>query len=358
MTSQTHARLLEPTRLGLVCIVVSLAVLTPNATQAQPQVPITASANPERATTFQEVAIAVEGIEECPSLETPFVVEEGLIEVALRTHCPILPPSPAPFRLHALIGGLPPGEWRVRVVLLDVVVTPLPTVAETTFVVVDPRFDVRVADDVVRQSQTVTTTIDAVGSCGLLSPRVIGDVIRLDLVGGPQSVCDPPPPPNASFRFTRELGPFPAGDYSVQLYAAWGGDGVARRVADTKLRVVAPTTCKPDEHTLCLRDGRFEVTALWEAAFDAFFRAQALPSTRETGFFWLFDEDNLELMVKVLDGCAAGSDHFWVFIGGVTDLPIFVGVRDRETGASKTYYSRRGSAFETVNDTAAFPCAP
>ena len=310
---------------------------------------------PERATIFEEVVLAVEGVAGCPRLDAPIVVEDGLIEVALSAGCPAIPLAPTPFRKHVITGGLSPGLWEVRVVLLDVIVTPPPPVAETSFRVIDPSFGVTVPDPVVPERRIVRATVDVFGSCvSIEDPRLDGNVIRIDVFES--DVCDPPFPPEAQ-RFTVPLGPFPPGDYSVEVFADTFGEEELRPVAQTDLEVVANDTCIQDRHTLCLEDGRFAVTALWPVHLDVAQAAEAVPSTDNTGFFWLFEEDNLELMVKVLDGCATGFDSYWVFIGGVTDLEISVGITDTATGEFKSYSSPGGSAFVTVNDTSAFPCS-
>ena len=64
--------------------------------------------------------------------------------------------------------------------------------------------------------------------------------------------------------------------------------------------------CAADAHTLCLDQGRFAVTAAFQQTPTGFSQpANAVPLTDLTGNFWFFDPANVELVVKVLDGCAA-----------------------------------------------------
>ncbi len=42
-------------------------------------------------------------------------------------------------------------------------------------------------------------------------------------------------------------------------------------------------------------------------------------ATNESGLFWFFDDDNWEMLVKVLDGCGTNG-HFWVFLAAATDV--------------------------------------
>jgi hypothetical protein len=106
---------------------------------------------------------------------------------------------------------------------------------------------------------------------------------------------------------------------------------------------------------VCLVDGRFEVTATWRQPDGSAGAAGAVSLTGDTGAFWFFDDDNLELLVKVLDGCGVNS-HRWVFAGGLTDVEVNLRVRDRVTGEERTYHNPAGTAFQPLQDTRAFAC--
>ena len=101
--------------------------------------------------------------------------------------------------------------------------------------------------------------------------------------------------------------------------------------------------CTQDGSRLCLLDGRFEVRVRYidprgnggESA------GQAVPGTRETGMFWFFQQENIELAVKVLDGSNING-HFWVLYGALSDVEYWIDVTDHETGETKTYYSPPG----------------
>ena len=47
--------------------------------------------------------------------------------------------------------------------------------------------------------------------------------------------------------------------------------------------------------------------------------------TNESGYFWFFDPDNIELTVKILDGRGVNG-KYWVFIASMTDVPFTVEV--------------------------------
>ncbi len=115
---------------------------------------------------------------------------------------------------------------------------------------------------------------------------------------------------------------------------------------------VSPT-CTPDEHTLCLNNGRFSVTASFQVApTGPTFPAPAVGLTRESGYFWFFNSDNVELMIKVLDGGSING-NFWVFYGALSDVGYTITVTDTVTGIVKTYTNPSGT-LASVADTSAF----
>ena len=53
--------------------------------------------------------------------------------------------------------------------------------------------------------------------------------------------------------------------------------------------------------------------------------ASAVQLTPQSGYFWFFDPDNVEVTVKVVDGRSVNG-HFWVFVAGMSDVGYTVGV--------------------------------
>lgn len=117
-----------------------------------------------------------------------------------------------------------------------------------------------------------------------------------------------------------------------------------------------PASCRSGGGSLCLQGGRYEVRANWRAG-EASGDAAGVPRTADTGMFWFFSPDNVELVVKVLDGCGING-HRWVAMGGLTDVGVEVVVRDTASGAAaRRYASPEGSPFATNLDVTAFPCS-
>ena len=76
-----------------------------------------------------------------------------------------------------------------------------------------------------------------------------------------------------------------------------------------------------------------------------------------SGLLYFFDRDNVEVLVKVLDGCAING-HRWVFIAPVTTLAFDLEVVERSTGNVFTHRNPRSVVATTVSDTTAFACDP
>ncbi len=115
----------------------------------------------------------------------------------------------------------------------------------------------------------------------------------------------------------------------------------------------APGACVPDSTTLCLGNARFQARASWTTSDGRSGAGQAVSLTRSAGYFWFFSSDNVEVMVKIVDGCALNS-NYWVFAGGLTDAHVVVTVTDTTTGAVRTYTNPLGVAFQPIQDTTTF----
>jgi photosystem II stability/assembly factor-like uncharacterized protein len=112
--------------------------------------------------------------------------------------------------------------------------------------------------------------------------------------------------------------------------------------------------CIPDPTTLCLSAGRFKVTTQWPTATGQSAAGQAVPlAGGDTGYFTFFDSANVEVVVKILNGCGTNGS-FWTFAGGLTDLGVVMTVTDTLTGSVKTYTNPAGTPFQPIQDINAF----
>ena len=154
------------------------------------------------------------------------------------------------------------------------------------------------------------------------------------------------PPPNA-----RGLGVGPDGAIWLTAGDGWDYNGAILRFAlDT-------SACLADATTLCLNQGRFRVTADWKAGDGSTGHGHGVNLTANSGYFWFFDAANIELVVKVLDGCPS-NQRYWAFAAGLTNVELTTTVTDTQSGLSRTYTNTRGTPFAPIQDTAAFAACP
>lgn len=111
--------------------------------------------------------------------------------------------------------------------------------------------------------------------------------------------------------------------------------------------------CVPDAETLCLNGGRFEVKVIWRDFIGQSGRGFGAMLTSDTGYFWFFSPDNIEVVLKVLDARTI-NDQWWVFYGALSTVEYTITVRDTTTGESKTYFNPSGN-LASVGDIEALP---
>ena len=103
--------------------------------------------------------------------------------------------------------------------------------------------------------------------------------------------------------------------------------------------------------------GRFEVQVHWKnnerVGNYGIGRSVPVEVSDESGLFWFFNPENIELVVKVLDGRAL-DDHHWVFYGALSDVEYWITVQDVVAGVRRTYHNMQGRICGQ-NDTKAFP---
>lgn len=100
--------------------------------------------------------------------------------------------------------------------------------------------------------------------------------------------------------------------------------------------------CAAGPNALCLLGGRFRVEVEWRRGDGVEGRGKAVPRTDESGTFWFFGQDNIELVVKVLDGRWL-TGKFWFYYGALSDVEYWITLTDTQTGASKRYHNPPGT---------------
>ncbi len=144
--------------------------------------------------------------------------------------------------------------------------------------------------------------------------------------------------------------------YTFRLASALGGTrAVSGEVSATT--GAFRDACRIGGQYLCLRDGRFEVQVHWSnpdmAGDHGFGTGVPIDFSDESGLFWFFEPDNVELVLKVLDGTAING-NFWVFFGALSDVEYWVTVEDTQGEQRRTYHNPPKEVCGQ-SDIAAFP---
>jgi len=151
----------------------------------------------------------------------------------------------------------------------------------------------------------------------------------------------------------------PVESFTVALTSPAGGAGLGNpsqatvSISDDDF----PTVCIPDETTLCLNQGRFRVRVQWTDFEQQTGPGSALPYTADSGFFYFFGPDNLEILIKVLNACVP-FERYWVFYAAATNVEYSIEVVETERGVAKVYTNEAGLFAPATGDTDAFATCP
>jgi hypothetical protein len=120
------------------------------------------------------------------------------------------------------------------------------------------------------------------------------------------------------------------------------------------------TTCTISPTTLCLNRGRFQVQVAWLVPSRPWYGSLAgtsgagngVPLTDDTGYFWFFSKNDVELVIKILDGRTI-NDAYWFFVGALSNVEYVITVTDMLTGSTRTYWNAP-EQLASIADTEAF----
>jgi hypothetical protein len=209
------------------------------------------------------------------------------------------------------------------------------------------RFDAYSFSGTAGQQVTITmTSTDVDAYLFLIDPTGSNDVAQDDDSGGGVNGTDARivftlTQTGTWFIVTNALDPDDTlGSYSVSLTCTGGGGGA----------------CTPDATTLCLNNARYRVTVTFSTPQGQSGNGMAVLETTDTGMFWFFSANNIEIIIKVVTGCPL-NNRIWVFAGGLTNVAYTLTVTDTVTGVTKTYSNPQGSPSQPVQDTDAFVCS-
>jgi hypothetical protein len=275
----------------------------------------------------------------CPvptSVTTPTF--PGTIQVTLSEGCTA---PPGPRLVEVPLGPLIVGTWFVHVALGG-------SEAELPLLVQTQPYRLALETPGPQAGSPFNLHFSGSASCPGIAEAIRDGYLLTIPFNGSCHILDPPP---GAFDFSLAIDPLPAGDYVAQVVP----DGGTSPLASLRFHVFGGAECIPSDTALCLQGGRFRVEAAWRTA-TAQGVGTARPETADSGSFWFFSPNNLELLVKVLDACRSDTPKYWVFAAGLTNVEVELTVTDTATGAERRYRSTRGVPFAPILDTAAFNC--
>jgi hypothetical protein len=80
--------------------------------------------------------------------------------------------------------------------------------------------------------------------------------------------------------------------------------------------------------------------------------------TSDSAVTTFFGLDNIEVLLKMLDGCAV-NDRYWVFAAGLTNVQYTLKITDTQTGGYWSFLNPMSQPAPPVQDTTTFAvCQP
>ena len=119
-----------------------------------------------------------------------------------------------------------------------------------------------------------------------------------------------------------------------------------------------PAPCAAGLATACVNNGNFQLEVQWRTATDSGDgSAVPLPSAPDSALFYFFSSSNIELLVKVLNGCGV-NNRYWAFWAATTNVEFALTVTDTRNGRTKSYFNPLNRAAPPIQDTSAFATCP
>ena len=255
------------------------------------------------------------------------------------------------------LGALYPGQYSIRVfdVARHVASPPLPPFDTATLTVYrHASLDVEVVGAATSAEQIRLRLSGTTKNCGRIVPPVVkGNVI--EMTWDDRCFGDPSTVP---FVWEEEVlvGPLAAGEYEIRFFEQLA-NGEPPFLHRETLVVQDAARCVAGPNTLCLQNGRFKVDVQWEDFAHRTGPGHAVPleGRNDSGLFWFFDEKNVELTLKILNGCGVNG-RYWVFLSSGTTVRYDLTVTDMITHTSKVYSNALNESAPLKADTSAFVC--
>jgi hypothetical protein len=161
--------------------------------------------------------------------------------------------------------------------------------------------------------------------------------------------------PNVTALSVTTLNPGTTYLFRVRAVNGAGNSAYSNVASATTLTSDGPCVASPN--AMCLNSDRFRVQALFLTGAGQGGEARMVKLTADSGYSWFFDSDNIEGVIKVLNGCGVNS-RYWVFAAGLTNVKVLLTVTDSATASTTTYFNPQGVPFQPLQDTGAFSTCP
>jgi hypothetical protein len=134
------------------------------------------------------------------------------------------------------------------------------------------------------------------------------------------------------------------GDADTNAFPEVSGGTAGATPAAMALPLSPAVPCAAGPETLCLFGNRFQVKVFWRLGDGTEGTGKAVPlaGTDRTGLFWFFNDANIELVVKMIDGTPVNG-RLWFFYGALSDVEYEIEVLDTQSGATRTYQNTAGN---------------
>ena len=202
-----------------------------------------------------------------------------------------------------------------------------------------------------------TTERGSSGSC-IFDPA---DGLCVGTLTGGFAACPESNPPRPEDYYGKISAAFVGGGTPQTRLRDWldpAGSGVDRLIGRAAGGNTAGGGCVASATTTCLLGGRFAVEADFRdfrgRTGDATVSAQ---STTDSGLFYFFNDRNLEILVKMVNGCET-TDHFWFFAAATTNVEYTIRVTDTQENVTRSYFNPLGQSAEAITDTRALATCP
>lgn len=146
----------------------------------------------------------------------------------------------------------------------------------------------------------------------------------------------------------------------VLAVTTMGPGGPLTSEIDLAANIAPVSGCAQSSTVHCLSDERFKARIHWRTTFGTRGPAPAVhaASTDDSGLFYFFNQDNWEVLLKVLNACTGTPPRFWVFSAATTNVEYTITVTDTDAQVARSYFKPQGPPAPAITDTGAFATCP